>query len=275
MSRSGTNLKEEDRGTRRAQTRIDDQCHRKLQEVSSKTTRKLGNIVRQEIESSWWNVMGDEPVFPAGIELPEADQYGKFHVYGYVESVSRDEHKVIFESVQLPDAIEVSDGDFVPWLNSSQPSSWLRPGDLYDISYVDRDGKKTITDLRKLDFYERETEAMIAFMSFRANRAGTLLNLATDILGAHRGSSDWPYAFASLSAMVSVLRWMRWRITDGWEETYADEDPGFKCINVVYDDSVRRLCAAACRALEIRIRGDLHYRELLKKEEEQKLLSAV
>jgi len=235
--------------------------------VSSKTTRKPGNIVRQEIESSWWNVMGDEPVFPAGIGLPEADRDGKFQIYGYVESVSRDEHKVIFESIQLPDAIEVSDGDFaLRWLNSSQPSACLRPGELYDISYVDRDGKKTITDLRKLDFYERETEAMIAFMSFRANRAGTLLNLATDILGAHRGSSDWPYAFASLSVMVSVLRWMRWRITDGWEEMRAAEYPDSKCIQAVYDDSVRRLCAAACRALELRIRADLHYRELQAKE---------
>lgn len=241
-NRSGTNIPESDRKTKRVQTRVHEQVATRLEAEAGLKKVSPSQILRDVVEGSWWGLLG---------EKSEADNIKPEVVGGEISMVAMARLERGSLSVSLPE---------IGKMISIERGHTAFAGVEKDIrSFVDGVPMELVFEKTGTD----QGDLVFGGRSFKVKRANScdkdslfgliaacepkqrgihLLELVGDLRMYLNGSYSCYGVTTSMEALA--VRWIRWRITDGWSSPFGSRLT--LDIDAAFDDSVRTMAAAVC-----------------------------
>jgi hypothetical protein len=241
-NRSGTNIPESDRKTKRVQTRVHEQVATRLEAEAGLKKVSPSQILRDVVEGSWWGLLR---------EKSEADNIKPEVVGGEIDMVAMARLERSLLSVSLPE---------IEKMISIERGHPAFAGVEKDIgSFVDGAPMNLVFEETDLD----RCQLVFGGQSFKVKRAHSsdkdslfgliaacepkqrgihLLELVGDLRMYLNGSYSCYGVTTSMEALA--VRWIRWRITDGWSSPFGSRLT--LDIDAAFDDAVRTMAAAVC-----------------------------
>lgn len=243
-NRSGSSIPEDERKTKRVQTRVREEVNNRLLDRSNKIARSASDVLRESIERSWWAILSETSI--SETVKPKVDN-GKVDLVATVQYNNQAAlYKVTFPEMKKFIYYEESHPAFSEAFQKRRPSL---DGDVALVSLEEVpvacsdglaiDGKSF--DVKHLELKSRDD--IYGFIAACEDGKGVhLLRLVSDLRMLISGAYEVYGVTYSMQALA--VRWLRWRITEGWDRSFGSRL--CKDLDHAFDESVRTMAASVC-----------------------------
>jgi hypothetical protein len=251
-SRSGKTTPESDRKTKRIQTRITEETNSRLSKFAAQSLCRASEALQSSIETMWWATFSETS--HADTVRPKPDNHGEVRLLMLIDepihfSAERQENILRLYSPELNKKFTMSAAH-----TALSKVKIIRQGSLTFVcpwqdvfGRIEDRGSITeagfqIDPLRAETNHQEGDEHLLSQCEM-GQRGTHLLKLVSRLRMALNGSENWVSPI-TLSMEAAAVRWIRWRITDGWHRSMASRD--HHRLDVSFNDGVRAMASAVC-----------------------------